>query len=104
MVGTPPPVPDGAARDAAPLGPSMEVLELFPRYVLKGSLPPALLQALRELATEVLKAPERSPDASRKLAGQLALQLVTGGCCCGLLYLQVLQLLHVGQCRCCCAS
>ena len=40
MVGTPPPAPDGA-----PLGPSMEVLELFPRYVLKGSLPPALLQA-----------------------------------------------------------
>ena len=53
MVGTPPPAPDGDAQDAAPLGPSMEVLELFPRYVLKGCLPPALLTALRELANEV---------------------------------------------------
>ncbi len=73
MVGTPPPAPDGATG-----GPSMEVLELFPRYLLKGSLPPALLAALLELAKEVLKAPERSPDASRKLAGQLSLQLELG--------------------------
>jgi|GEM_PF-185707 len=81
MVGTPPPALNGSTVGAtvdAALGASMEVLELFPRYVLKGSLPPALLAALLELATEVLKAPERSPDASRKLAGQLALQLELG--------------------------
>ena len=81
MVGTPPPAPDGSSVGAtlgATGGPSMEVLELFPRYVLKGNLPPALLAALLELAKEVLKAPERSPDASRKLAGQLALQLELG--------------------------
>ena len=85
MVGTPPTAPDGAtvgtsvgATLGAAVGATMEVLELFPRYVLKGTLPPALLAALQALAKEVLKAPERSPDASGKLAGQLALQLELG--------------------------
>jgi len=56
----------------------MEVLELFPRYVLKGNLAQTLLSSLQILAKEVLKAPERSPNASHKLAGQLALQLELG--------------------------
>ena len=56
----------------------MEVLELFPRYLLKGNLAKTLLSSLQILAKEVLKAPERSPNASHKLAGQLALQLELG--------------------------
>ena len=46
MVGTPPPASDGATEGAskgAAKSAAMEVLELFPRYVLKGTLPPALL-------------------------------------------------------------
>ena len=56
----------------------MEVLSLFPRYLLKGELEPALLEGLQRLATEVLVHPEKAPDASPKLAGQLALQLELG--------------------------
>ena len=56
----------------------MEVLELFPRYVIKGNLAKTLLSSLQVLAKEVLKAPDRSPNASHKLAGQLALQLELG--------------------------
>lgn len=54
--------------------PLPEMLTLFPRYVLHGSLPPGLLEALLDLAKEIVSSPERSPDASRKLAGQLAQQ------------------------------
>lgn len=53
---------------------SEEMLTLFPRYVWKGSLSPSLLEALQHLAQEVVASPERSPDASQKLAGQLAQQ------------------------------
>jgi hypothetical protein len=53
---------------------SAEILTLFPRYVLKGSLSASLLEALRSLAQEVVASPELSPDASQKLAGQLAQQ------------------------------
>ena len=42
----------------------MEVLELFPRYVIKGNLAKTLLSSLQVLAKEVLKAPDRSPNAS----------------------------------------
>ena len=49
----------------------MEMLTLFPRYVLKGHLSEPLLRGLLLLAEEVAAAPERSPDASPKLAGQL---------------------------------
>jgi hypothetical protein len=56
----------------------MEVLELFPRYLLQGHLSAALLEELQSLAREVLVAPERNPDASAKLAGQLALQRELG--------------------------
>jgi len=53
---------------------SEEMLTLFPRYVWKGSLSPSLLEALQHQAQEVVASPERSPDASQKLAGQLAQQ------------------------------
>jgi hypothetical protein len=56
------------------LAPTTEMLTLFPRYVLHGSLPPSLLEGLLALAAKVVAAPEHSPDASRKLAGQLAQQ------------------------------
>lgn len=49
----------------------MEMLTLFPRYVLKGHLPDGLLAELITLAGQVLADPESSPDASVKLAGQL---------------------------------
>ena len=52
----------------------MQVLDLFPRSILKGTLPPALLQRLCDLATGVLQKPAAHPDASAKLAGQLAQQ------------------------------
>lgn len=54
--------------------PDPEMLTLFPRYVLHGRLPPALLEALLGLADQVAASPERSPDASSKLAGQLSQQ------------------------------
>jgi len=56
----------------------MEVLELFPRYILQGHLSEVLLEHLRQLARQVIVAPERNPDASAKLAGQLALQRELG--------------------------
>jgi hypothetical protein len=56
----------------------MEVLELFPRYLLQGHLPAALLEDLQQLARQVIVAPERNPDSSAKLAGQLALQRELG--------------------------
>ena len=57
---------------------TMEVLSLFPRYLLKGTLEPALLANLQALAQQVLADPELAPDASAKLAGQLALQRELG--------------------------
>ena len=50
---------------------ALEVLTLFPRTVVKGRLAAPLLADLQALALAVVKAPERSPDASAKLAGQL---------------------------------
>jgi hypothetical protein len=47
------------------------MLTLFPRYVLHGQLPAGLLEALMHLSRQVVSSPEQSPDASRKLAGQL---------------------------------
>ena len=52
----------------------MEVLDLFPRSILKGQLPPELLDQLLNLASQVLAHPQASPDASAKLAGQLSEQ------------------------------
>ena len=42
----------------------MEVLSLFPRYLLKGELEPALLESLQRMASDVLAHPEKAPDAS----------------------------------------
>ena len=50
---------------------TMDVLDLFPRSILKGELEPSMLSSLQSLAAEVLANPENSPDASAKLAGQL---------------------------------
>jgi hypothetical protein len=61
-------VPDPRSLDS---GDAAEILTLFPRYVLHGKLKPQLLTALQALAGEVAAAPETSPDASGKLAGQL---------------------------------
>jgi len=71
---------DGALRDPgdASLEGSMEVLELFPRYLLKGQLPDALLSDLQAMAAAVLADPESHPDAAPKLAGQLSLQRELG--------------------------
>ena len=52
----------------------MDVLELFPRHILEGDLEPTLLSPLQRHAEAVLQQPERSPDASAKLAGQLTQQ------------------------------
>ena len=52
----------------------MEVLDLFPRSILRESLPPPLLQRLQQLAGRVLADPAASPDASARLAGQLSEQ------------------------------
>jgi len=52
-------------------GAAMEVLSLFPRYLLKGHLPEPLLQELLQLARQVVANPEASPNAAAKLAGQL---------------------------------
>lgn len=71
---------DGGLRDpgeAAADG-SMEVVELFPRYLLKGQLPKALLSQLQAMAAAVLADPEAHPDAAPKLAGQLSLQRELG--------------------------
>ena len=52
----------------------MEVVDLFPRSILKGELPTPLLKELLALGKTVLKNPEANPDASLKLAGQLSQQ------------------------------
>ena len=52
----------------------MEIVDLFPRSILKGHLPPDLLQTLLGVGREVLANPAGSPDASAKLAGQLRQQ------------------------------
>ncbi len=52
----------------------MDVLDLFPRSILRGTLPDPLLQQLTVLSESVLAHPESSPDASAKLAGQLRQQ------------------------------
>ena len=52
----------------------MEVLDLFPRSILKGKLPQPLLRQLLDVSTSVLAHPNSSPDASAKLAGQLSQQ------------------------------
>ena len=52
----------------------MDVLDLFPRSILRGTLPDPLLQQLIGLSESVLAHPESSPDASAKLAGQLRQQ------------------------------
>lgn len=49
----------------------LEILSLFPRTLIKGRLSASLLADLQSLALAVAQAPERSPDASAKLAGQL---------------------------------
>lgn len=56
----------------------MELLELFPRYLLKGRLPSPLLAELITLGETVAADPRSRPDASAKLAGQLALQRELG--------------------------
>ena len=70
----------GGLRDPGEAAPdeSMEVLELFPRYLLKGSLPEALLSHLQAMAGAVLADPDSHPDAAPKLAGQLSLQRELG--------------------------
>jgi hypothetical protein len=52
----------------------MDVLDLFPRSILRGHLDPDLLRALLDLAAATLADPGSSPDAAPKLAGQLSLQ------------------------------
>ena len=52
----------------------MDVLDLFPRSILKGTLPAPLLKQLITLGETVLANPSASPDASPKLAGQLRQQ------------------------------
>ena len=52
----------------------MEVLDLFPRSILKGNLPDELLKRLLQLSESVLHDPNQHPDASAKLAGQLSQQ------------------------------
>ncbi|MAR07607.1 MAG: hypothetical protein CL862_10955 [Cyanobium sp. NAT70] len=52
----------------------MEVLDLFPRSILKGQLPPSLLEQLLKLSDQVMTNPASHPDASGKLAGQLTQQ------------------------------
>ena len=42
----------------------MEVVDLFPRSILKGELPTPLLKELLALGTTVLKKPEANLDAS----------------------------------------
>jgi Putative 2OG-Fe(II) oxygenase len=53
---------------------SIELLSLFPRTLLKGQLEASLLNRLQDHCRQLLLHPERSPDASAKLAGQLAQQ------------------------------
>lgn len=52
----------------------IELISLFPRTLLKGRLPDDLLSRLLQHGQELMRDPERSPDASAKLAGQLSQQ------------------------------
>jgi hypothetical protein len=52
----------------------LEILDLFPRSIFKGSLPGPLLNQLLSISADVLANPGSSPDASAKLAGQLSQQ------------------------------
>lgn len=54
--------------------PLVDVLDLFPRSILRGTLPDPLLQQLIALSESILANPDSSPDASAKLAGQLRQQ------------------------------
>ena len=54
--------------------PPVDILDLFPRSILRGQLPGSLLQELLTLGETVLADPGASPDASAKLAGQLRQQ------------------------------
>jgi hypothetical protein len=56
----------------------MEMLELFPRYVLTGTLPGGMLEPLLSLAERVLADTGLTSDASPKLAGQLQQQRELG--------------------------
>jgi hypothetical protein len=58
----------------AAAGACVEVLDLFPRSILKGTLPAPLQSTLMQLSESVLSNPQASPDASPKLAGQLSQQ------------------------------
>ena len=62
---------DGSDPGTLESGAASEMLTLFPRYLLRGTLSSRLLTELQALAAEVAAAPESSPDASGKLAGQL---------------------------------
>ena len=74
MIAVPPAPAPGEPSVAA----GMEVLELFPRYLLKGRLAEPLLADLQAIAAAVLADPGSCPDAAPKLAGQLALQRQLG--------------------------
>ncbi len=63
--------PDPSGTSGSLGSEAFEVLTLFPRTVVKGRLHSPLLADLQALALAVAQAPERSPDASAKLAGQL---------------------------------
>jgi hypothetical protein len=63
--------PDPQGTSGSFGGDTVEILTLFPRTVVKGRLKPPLLADLQALALAVSQAPELSPDASTKLAGQL---------------------------------
>ena len=52
----------------------VDVLDLFPRSILRGTLPNPLLEQLTGLSESVLAHPESSPDASAEFAGQLRQQ------------------------------
>ena len=52
----------------------LEVLDLFPRSILQGSLEASLLSELLQLSGDMLQQPEHYRDASVKLAGQLSQQ------------------------------
>lgn len=56
----------------------MEVLSLFPRHLLKGQLEQGQLGQLQAMAEQVMQAPEKTADASAKLAGQLSWQRELG--------------------------
>ena len=49
----------------------MDIIDLFPRSILRGSVPDPLLQQLIGLSESVLAHPESRPDASTRWSGQL---------------------------------